>query len=60
MFHTLLSCLRHRDSVARTSTNLHIIAEIHVYGGNIILVTTRDFLSFALVYPDSFQVSPHV
>ena len=35
-------------------------AEIHVYGGNIILVTTGDVSSFALVYPDSFQLSPHV
>ena len=37
-----------------------ILAEIHVYGGNIILVTTGDVLSFALVHPDSFQLSPHV
>ena len=36
------------------------IAEIHVYGGNIIHVATGDVLSFALVYPDSFQLSPHV
>ena len=33
-------------------------AEIHVYGGNIILVTTGDVLSFASVYPDSCQLSP--
>ena len=31
-----------------------------MFGGNIILVATRDVLSFALVYPDSFQLSPHV
>ena len=31
-----------------------------MYGGNIILVTTGDVLSFAFVYPDSFQLSPHV
>ena len=30
------------------------VAEIHVFGGNIILVATRDVLSFALVYADSF------
>ena len=36
------------------------IAEIHAYGGNIILVTTCDVLSFASVYPDSFQLSPHL
>ena len=35
-------------------------AEIHVYCGNIILVVTRDVLSFASVHPDSFQLSPHV
>ena len=29
-------------------------AEIHVFGKNIILLATRDVLSFALVYPDSF------
>ena len=37
-----------------------VSAEIHVYGGNIILVTTGDLLSFALVNPDSFQLTPHV
>ena len=36
------------------------LAEIHVYGGNIILVATGDVLSLALVYPDSFQLSPLV
>ena len=35
-------------------------AEIHVYGGNIILVTSGDVLRFAFVYPDSFQLNPHV
>ena len=30
-------------------------AEIHVFGENRILVATRDVLSFALVYPDSFS-----
>ena len=35
-------------------------AEIHVKGGNNILVTTGNVHSFALVYPDSFQLSPHV
>ena len=35
-------------------------AEFHVYGGNILLVTTGDVLSFAIVYPDSFQLSPRV
>ena len=34
--------------------------EIHVFGGNIILVATRDVVSFALVYPDSFQLRTHV
>ena len=29
-------------------------AEIHVLGGNIILVATRDVLSFASVCPESF------
>ena len=36
---------------------LNFCAEIHVFsvfGGNIILVTTRDVLSFALVFSDSF------
>ena len=31
-----------------------------MYGGNIILVATRDVLCFASVYSESFQLSPHV
>ena len=33
-------------------------AESRVFGGNTILATTRDVLSFALVYPDSFPTEP--
>ena len=40
--------------------NLQKLRESHVYGGNIIMVTTGDVLSFALVYPGSFHLSPHV
>ena len=35
-------------------------AEIYVCGGNIILVSTGDVLSCVSVYPESFQLSPHV
>ena len=35
-------------------------AEDHVFGGNIILVTTRDVLSFAQCISIPFQLSPHV
>ena len=39
---------------------ISFFVEIHVYDGNMILVTTGDVLSFAFVYPDSLQLSPHV
>ena len=38
----------------KVPTFLALCAEIHVFGGNIILEATRDVLSFASVYPDSF------